>query len=461
MKARGLSLTAALVLGGCASLLSLDDLKVKEEGAAGASGSSDGTDGGAGASGTGGTGGGSAGTGGIGGTGGVAGDAGVAGGGAGGSAGTGGTGGKGGSSGSSGSSGASGAAGSAGTAGAGGSGPTPLHPPDRPVGDPKPGMGKTLALAARSLYFGVTDPVTKMPDPTAWKRIGYDIDGKCTSAADSSGSMPGTCKRPPSATSDSLTDGDACRDNNFGSKFLVTLVNLKPDVETKLASGIDKGASTLMLVISDLDTTADDTYAPAVLYVVAPWPDDAGIPAWDGKDHRQIDTSSVVNNDITKPLVVFPKGYVKGNTWVSGDFNKTPSVLPFPYNGSILAIPAESLTLTVELSADHASTKASVLSGAIKSSEFVCALKPALLSQFSCNSTFAQPFIDQFVSWADLSAGAPDFLDTTKTCDAMSIGGALEFVPVKVPAPGDVITVPVQPNPCFDGGIPNCFDGGM
>jgi hypothetical protein len=323
-------------------------------------------------------------------------------------------------------------------------------------------MGKTIALAAHGLYFGVTDPVTKMDDSSAWRRIGYDVDGKCTTPTLATSAMPGTCQRPVSAPKDSLTDGDDCRDNNFGSQFLVTLRSLKPDIETKLNSGLDKGAATLVLVISDLDTTADDTYAPALLYVAAPWPDDAGVPVWNGKDHRQIDSTSLVGGDVTKPIVAFPKGYMKGNTWVSGDFDKTPSVLPFPFGGSVLAIPAESLTLSVDFAADHVTAKASVLSGAIKSSQFVCALKPALLSQFSCQTFLAQPFIDQFVSWADLSSGAPNFLDTTKTCDAMSLGGALDFVQIQTPVQGDVVTVPITPNPCYDGGgIPDCFDGGM
>ena len=451
MKGRGLTLVGAALLGGCASLLSLDELHVDkgEQGAAGAGGGAD--TGGASSLG------GNAGAGGDG----VGGAAGGGGGGAGGGvAGKGGVGGSGGSGGLDGGPDAADAS----DATSEDSGPTPLHPPDRPPGEPKPSnTGAVVAFAARGLYFGVTDPITKMDDATAWRRIGYDIDGKCTSAQEAASAMPGTCTRLPMSSNDTLTDGDECRDNNFGSKFMVTVRNVKPDIESKIEKSLAAGGGTLMVELQDVDPGADDTYVPGVLYVAAPFDgNDAGVPAWDGTDVRKVDSTSVFGKDLTKPLVSFPKGYIKGNVWVSGDFNKTPAVLPLPLQGVVYPVLAQSLTFTVELSPDHKKALSGVMSGAIETKQFICALKPLILSAFSCSIAIAQPFVDQFTNWADLSANAPNFLNPAVPCDTMSIGASLDWVGVKVPKQADVVTVSQLPNPCFDGGVvPDCTDGGM
>ena len=137
-------------------------------------------------------------------------------------------------------------------------------------------------------------------------------------------------------------------------------------------------------------------------------------------------------------------------------------MLPLPLQGVVYPVMAQSLTFSVALSPDHKSASGGVMSGAIETKQFICALKPLILGAFSCSAAIAQPFVDQFTNWADLSANAPNFLNPAVPCDTMSIGAVIDWHGVKVPAQADVVVVPPAPNPCFDGGVvPDCADGGM
>ena len=217
-----------------------------------------------------------------------------------------------------------------------------------------------------------------------------------------------------------------------------------------------------MLLLSDLDPGPDDPYVPGAVVIAAPFEGvDGGMPAWDGTDVRKIDQSSLLNKDFNKPIVSFPKGYVKGNVWVSGDFDKTPAILPLPLSGTLYAVPTLSLTFTATLSADHKSSTGGVISGAVDTKAFVCALKPLVLAAFSCSEQIAQPFVDQFSNWADLSANAPNFLNPSMPCDAMSLGAVLDWHAVKTPGAQDIVAVPIAPNACFDGGVVPACDGGF
>jgi hypothetical protein len=473
---RGALVGACLLLGGCASLLSLDDLRVDDGTPAAGSGGVAGEGGSGGESGEAGEGGasGEAGVGGAGGAGG-SGEAGTST--EGGAAGEGGEAGAGGEAG-----GEAGAGGDAGEAGAGGESAgaagaeadggldagdagdaaddapqdapdadvdvSPIHPPLRPTGANVASGAPSLAFAARVVNLGAYEPGTTTFSKTAWKRIGYDLDNKCTSLADSQSDMPGTCTRPSEATSDTtLEDGERCRDNNFGGPVMTYIRALAGNAENDLNDGILKGGPTLVLIISDLDASADDPHAPGALYLASPAPD-ATPPAWDGTDARKIDSSSVKDMDLSQPIVPFPNGYVRDGVWVNGDFPTTGGLLLFPFFGGILALDAKTLGLTLTLDAKHEAAVSSTVSAALPFGPFLTSLHDAALTLANCNDQAASLFLNPLKAYPDLS-NVPGLLDPTMACNTLSMGMDLQWIRIKLPTELEV--VPPSGKSC-DGG---------
>src|SRR5215216_1887071 len=79
------------------------------------------------------------------------------------------------------------------------------RPPPRPPGSPvASGKGATRWFAARRIFLGTVDPDTQQKEISAWKRIGHDIDGECTTAEISNSDTSASCKKPDNAATDSL-----------------------------------------------------------------------------------------------------------------------------------------------------------------------------------------------------------------------------------------------------------------
>lgn len=420
--ARAALIASVALMGGCASLLSLDELGVEKPAAAGSGG-------GSGASGAAG----------------IAGSAGTAGGGAAGAGAMAGGAGKGGA-------GAGGAAGGGGDPDAGAdadAGITPVRPPDRPPGDAGPsGKGATRAFAVKTYYLGASDPVTHQADPEAWRKLGFDFDGKCTTVTESKNDTSGVCKRVAGSPPQVLEDGEGCRDNNFGARIVGIVALGKTDLEDSLNKNVTSGSPTMMLVLSDLDS-GDDPYVPGTVLITAS-NDDAGVPKWDGTDVKSIDAESYTGGDVTKPRTYFPKGYVKNNTWVSGDYQSSPTSFTFPVTGEPVNVSATTMVITATLDDKREKVLGADMGAVFAIGPFVEALKPALASQANCGSFGL--YVDIIEKTPDLPNFAPTFVEPTKTCDALSFGVKLEMLPVQVPQKKDVVTVPKKPPPC-DGGF--------
>jgi hypothetical protein len=332
-----------------------------------------------------------------------------------------------------------------------------VRPPTRPPGTPTPsGKGRTIWLIAKHFYLG-TQTLESNPSKDAWKDWGYDLDDVCTDV-DASIANVGTCIRNKDAKPDVLTDGNDCRDNNWGSQLL-PLVELYDSVFEQVGNdAILKGVNTWILTLQDLDDGPVDTYAPGALYKAAYWADyPTTAPKFDGTDVRQVDSDSVIDHDASKPITVFPHGFVVDNTWVSGDGEDIVAAVPiatvktdFHMVGGVLTLP---------LSTDHTSGTIGVLAGALPSSTFDALLEPVAAAAGFCKGsslyTALQAKLQQFV---DVVAGAPNLQDVTKPCDSMSVGIGFTVVPIQpVTTAVDEIK---PPTPCDDAGTDGDAGGG-
>lgn len=306
----------------------------------------------------------------------------------------------------------------------------PVVPPLRPAGLPAmpSGTGRKLTFAVKRLFLGTQTHLGEVNDK-AWREWGYDLDGVCTDANASKQSI-GTCKRVDTSVADVLEDGDRCRDNNFGARIMGLVTTFNSSVETNTTSSILNGSGTIGIVIEDVDDGADDGFAPGMIYNLESLPD-GSTPAWDGTDVRKVTDDSVQNLDIQQARVSFPKGYIRGNVWVSGE--GTSFNLPFGLGGTSLVLPLQAGQFTLPLDAAHEkSPTPSVVAGAIALTDLEAAMKPVAASANLCpGNALYDGLIKTMLTFPDVVMGAPNLQDTTKTCDGLSVGLGFELAPIQ------------------------------
>jgi hypothetical protein len=313
--------------------------------------------------------------------------------------------------------------------------PTPgdsLRPPPRPT--VAGADGPTQWFVVNTVKLGITD-ATGTPRSTAWKAYGYDLDERTTTADDSKTSR-NSCMRVAGSPTAVLTDGDHGIDNNFGAHVMQTLKSLKSDIEDSANISIADGQGTLLLRL-DNAIGPDNASVPGALYATAA----SGPPKFDGTDVLPVSSTSV-DGALGKPLYVFPKGYMAGGVWVSGELGTDRVTVPLVFAGAPFTLQFDGV-ITVRV----ADGSGGIIAGSTTTAAFVDTLTPWAKSFGICpgNATF-DAIVETITESADLVAGAPDFQDTSKTCDSMSIG--IGFTMVKAAPPTTVVTPPPPGDLC-------------
>lgn len=326
-------------------------------------------------------------------------------------------------------------------------GPTSVRPPPRPAAPPTPsGAGKTLWFAARDYSYGGTNKSGAI-DVDAWRTFGYDLDGVCTLERDSTENV-GTCLRPPGAKQDSLVDGEGCRDNNLG-RIVSNLLTALPGAEQTLNDLVRSGSTTWILRIDDVDL-GDDGYAPGALYRSS---DDrtTSPPAWDGTDDRAVQSDSLVDGDLGRPVLVFPKGYVSGGVWSSGDPAALDVIAPLTAIG-FFPLPLQHAFVTARLDATRTKASAGLLVGVLPRARVLDTFDPIADFLRVCPGTglYAET-LGRFQAAPDVVIGAPGLQDQSRTCDGVSSAIAFELTPIK-PVTRVVPPIPPRKPRCGDAG---------
>jgi len=324
--------------------------------------------------------------------------------------------------------------------------PVLAHPPGRPLGEAKPsGKGQTLWFAVRRYWLG-SQNAARVPSDDAWRAFGFDIDHRCTSLEDSTLNIR-SCLRVAGAKASALTDGDGCRDNNFGQHVVAMVKVAAPDFETKLESNVLAGQATLLLALDDVDEGADDPYVPARLYTTNAT---LTAPSWDETDERVIASNSVVGDALTAPITSFPLGYLVGDTWVSGEPASFFTLIPVAEKPAPL--PLQGGVVTVRLGADRKGGTLGMLAGGVRLVDLEPLLAPIAIGAGLCPGTpFYTSAVASVKTFADLVAGAKWLQDEAVTCNMLSIGVGLDVVRV---APATKVEPPPPPrgDKCGDAG---------
>jgi hypothetical protein len=271
----------------------------------------------------------------------------------------------------------------------------------------------------------------------AWKQFGFDLDGICTTEAQSETSE-GTCIRDPKSKINVLADGDDCIDNNFGSQLVPLVKILGGDIEKNLVDGIKKGGATLALQLRDLSPVGADDSVPGALFAAK---SATGAAAFDGTDVMDVDESSVADKDLSRPIAVL-EGRVElvaGKRVWKG--KAATMALPVVFlAGATGAIPVRDVRLEFDLESRRGSvggyslvTDITTIVNAILAKNKIC---PGNIIYESTQANVAQ------------AADMPELLphDTTKGCASISLGLGFELSPATL---GKVYPTPAPPaNPC-------------
>ncbi len=308
--------------------------------------------------------------------------------------------------------------------------PTTSH---RPLARPSsvvPGERRWFVLRSVDLGF---------KDPQAWKRTGFDLDRR-TTTAEQSQSSANSCKRAPDSFRGALTDGADGIDNAFGAHVLSIIKSVKSDAQDVANAEITSGGYTLLLRI-DGAVDGDNASAPGALYAAGKH---EGKPTFAANDRWPVWSSTLSDGvDLEKPLRKFPLGYVRNGTWVSGEIGEGPEPIWFPLFGPI-AVNASAL-LSVDLA-----TGQGVMAGALPVSELLDMSSRWAQRLGACPGDDTHKVIDSIMaSTADLVLGGKDLQDPSRQCDAVSFG--IGFEVTKVAAPTAVVPPPPpEPSKCPD-----------
>jgi hypothetical protein len=321
--------------------------------------------------------------------------------------------------------------------------------PPRPAGAPTPSNAGVMRwFAARRVFAGTLDPSTGQKDPNAWRKIGHDIDGECTTAQMSQDDTSATCKRPQGAAAESLADAEECRDNAYGRILSQGTQTLASNWELQFHADLLNGHETLLLRLSDLDPGADDPFVPGAVYMSAKH-DTA--PKWDGSDVFQVQAATVTGPSLSDPPVMaFPKGYLAGNVWVSGERSGTTGKFPVLLIQDLLLSSFKDPVLVAALSPAHDRVLGSAMSAVADSVVISNEWSPYLLKAVGCVQYVVDALMSQFLLPSlDLGSDPPTYQTPGDVCSALSIGAAYEWVPIK--APSEVVDTGGAFTPC-DGG---------
>lgn len=342
-----------------------------------------------------------------------------------------------------------GSGGSAGSSGSAGASPQCTHVfPPGPPSQSEEGGSTELVFVASSLDFGDREDPDLGPD---YKRIGYDLDQRCTcDGADSN-----SCLMPKQAPPSVLCDGDGGIDNASGAFIHELRTSYFKSAGTEnWSKGIQNGDWSLIIRVRNYnglpndDQVAVDWLVPARFDALT---DDDSKPTFDGTDVWPVKDLSFLPGDdetgvdINKPKASDPKAYVTNGMLVAS--------LPT----SALQV-SDELTLTIQgafLTAQIAFPEDNGGQYALK--DGVVAARWRVQDLLSQLSRFKDPFSnspvckdnviygafkDKICAFADIYSGIST---PTTPCDSLSVGLAFTAVPVTI---GPVVPEGAVESPC-------------
>jgi hypothetical protein len=301
---------------------------------------------------------------------------------------------------------------------------------------------QTHNFAIHHLYLGDDDPnPAYTADPNAWKSIGYDLDGKVTTASSRDVCTPYT--RGQTAQQIDGVDGI---DNAFGDIIVAALSQLGVNLSQTNSEKIIAGEFT-----TEIDTTGlDDTNPTASaidlggqLFAGTAYP--GGTPPSTGSyfsisDSWPVDGTGLNGGTIASgSKIVFPGAYVTSGTWVSGAPVTLGLNMSIGIATTVITIHDAVITFNYTVAAGQGLAGRGIIAGVLDTAEFIKAVNAAIGS-FD-NGAYCSLLQSVFIPTIE---GAQDIILDPSTgsvsntagtpCNAISIGLAFDADEIQPPS---------------------------
>ncbi len=328
-----------------------------------------------------------------------------------------------------------------------------------------------LYLGMFTVHFGsAKDDKPSTPDPDAWQSIGFDLDGRCNSSTTCTGESDELgCKN----SQVSPDDGEACRDNAFGSLFTVAsqVPALEPFglTEAHLNCGLLHGEFGVMFKISGYNGSLNDPNVRLDVYssdgaerlsqsicgtsgggLPTDWSKNA---AWLESDQFRMSSRYLTKTTGVEPKTLPDSIYADANAYVRNGYliAQLPDPTEFWFSGArsgghtagarlLVHRGVIAAKLVLGFQDENWSIPEGTLGGVIKPSEFIGSLREIGMCENLCGSD--QALLDFLNQRADsLLEGDPN---PDVECDGLSLG--IQFT-AKEATPGEIVDVP-EPTEC-------------
>ncbi|MGH7282567.1 MAG: hypothetical protein ACRELY_13655, partial [Polyangiaceae bacterium] len=202
----------------------------------------------------------------------------------------------------------------------GGGGQAGTVPPVLPSGAAATTSTTDHNFALNALLLGDAPRGSIAQSPTAWKKFGYNLDGKISTA-----SSTDLCT-PAQGAQKSLvyTDGDNGIDNSFGESILPIILNTAgADATAKINQSITSGSFTIEIQVKGLSDDPKQTNSGlgGFLNAAGNFDDGGTPPTFSTSDNWPVLDSLLSNkSDPSSSSITFPSAYVVNGTWVNGPF---------------------------------------------------------------------------------------------------------------------------------------------
>jgi hypothetical protein len=290
----------------------------------------------------------------------------------------------------------------------------------------EPYSGPPAIFAVSRLYLGDTDPKTGDFSSSAWKSLGYDIDGTISKA-----SPPGLCKPAGGGTASVHNDGTGGIDNSFGANLLPIITGLVSNPSELLDRDLVDGRWSILFRVEGL---GDASCYPSLAASMLAAGDLGGAPKLDGSDRWPVRCESLAGcgegrPSLEAPLDALPVSFVVDRTWVSGP--RTTLTLTLELGRVPIRLDLAAALVTLDLARGDASPRG-IISGVVPTAQMVEAMRAIVvaLEPASCGS-------ETLASIASTVEGASDILadgtqDPGRTCDGISIGIGFDAAPAQI-----------------------------
>jgi hypothetical protein len=234
-------------------------------------------------------------------------------------------------------------------------------------------------LAFTKLFMGDSDRFFNK-SASAWKGLGYDLDGLRSTKTDEN-----HCRLVAGANPIVKIDGDDGIDNTYGAVLIPIIGGLVANFSKTMSESLQNGLFTYLIRMDNLSLSPDQSGVRSSIYIGA---GRGSPPSWNGFDIWPVTYESVVDGQVEQPRITLPSSYVSGGVWVSG--SPADIVLVSSGGGLDMVLPIRRAIVSMRLSGSGSTARAvdGIIAGVTETEALIAELKKIAgsLSQSLCES---------------------------------------------------------------------------